>query len=128
MKPTYIYIAVIILVIGGIVLARNASDGGGVQRATAYDSFAQCIGDAGAIFYGAYWCPHCANQKELFDNSTKLPYVECSTPDGQGQTQLCIDQNITGYPTWTFADGSRVDRVMELAELSEKTSCQLPQV
>lgn len=127
MKTTYIYIGLVILVIGGLIAVRNVSNGGGADRITKYDEFAQCLGTAGAKFYGAYWCPHCGDQKALFDKSAKIPYVECSTPDGKAQQQVCIDEKIQGYPTWKFADGSVVDRVMQLDELAEKTSCVLPQ-
>src|SRR3989344_9366604 len=36
-----------------------------------YDTFAQCLTEKGAIFYGTFWCPHCKDQKELFGNSIK---------------------------------------------------------
>ena len=128
MKSTHIYIGLVVLVIGGLVFARHYSDGGGATRVTKYDEFATCLGTAGAKFYGAFWCPHCADQKALFDKSTKLPYVECSTPDSKGQTKICIDEKIEGYPTWKFADGEVIDRILQLSELSEKTSCPLPGV
>ncbi len=127
MKSTYIYIGLVILVIGGLVVARNFSDGG-ASRVTKYDDFAQCLTDKGAKFYGAFWCPHCADQKALFEKSTKLPYIECSTPDGKGQTEICVNEEIKGYPTWVFADGEKIDHVMQLSELSQKTSCALPTV
>ncbi len=95
-----------------------------------YDAFATCLKDQGAVFYGAFWCTHCQSQKKLFGSSAKLlPYVECSTADGQSQTQACKDKNIEGYPTWEFADGSRLNGEIPLAQLAEKTSCQsnLPQ-
>jgi len=92
------------------------------------DSFAQCLKDKGAVFYGAFWCPHCQNQKAMFGNSArKLPYVECSLPSGNGQTQVCIDKKIEGYPTWEFADGSRLTGEISLPTLAEKTGCSLPQ-
>jgi hypothetical protein len=91
------------------------------------DAFAQCLEDKGATFYGAFWCPHCAEQKRLFGKSeTELPYVECSTPDGQRQTQVCIDAGIQSYPTWEFADGERVTGVQQLEALAERTACELP--
>lgn len=130
MKTTYIYGALIIVIIAGLVVAKNIShrEGGQVAQTagTPYDTFAQCLGDAGAKFYGAYWCPHCQAQKKLFQNSTKLPYVECSKPNGQAQTQICIDKKITGYPTWEFKDGSRADGEQTFAQLSEKTGCAVP--
>jgi hypothetical protein len=127
MKSTYIYIILVVLVVAGLIVARNASPND-ATRVTKYDGFAQCLSDAGAIFYGAFWCPHCAEQKNLLEKSTKLPYIECSTPDGKAQTQQCIDEGIQGYPTWKFANGDVVDRVMQLSELSEKTNCELPSV
>lgn len=94
-----------------------------------YDEFATCLETAGAKFYGAFWCPHCMEQKQLFGrkSSKLLPYVECSTPDAKEQTQICIDEKITGYPTWRFSDGSEVGGTIPLATLAEKTSCVLPE-
>lgn len=90
------------------------------------DSFAQCLGEKGATFYGAFWCPHCQNQKAMFGNSERLlPYIECSTPDGNGQLQVCRDADIKGYPTWEFADGSRLSGEVRLETLAEKTGCSL---
>lgn len=93
-----------------------------------YDTFAQCIADTGAKFYGAFWCPHCQNQKAMFGKAAKkLPYVECSTPDGQSQLKICKDAGVTGYPLWTFADGTRLEGEVKLDVLAEKTACTLPQ-
>lgn len=90
------------------------------------DSFAQCLSDKGAKFYGAYWCPHCENQKKLFGASAdKLPYVECSLPGGQGQTAECRQAGIDSYPTWQFPDGSRQSGEIPLATLAQKTGCSL---
>lgn len=92
-----------------------------------YDAFAKCIASTTTKFYGAYWCPHCHNQKNEFGDAAQyLPYVECALPDGSGQTQVCIDNKITNYPTWVFPDGSRLVGETPLATLSEKTGCPLP--
>ena len=92
-----------------------------------YDTFAQCLKEKGALFYGAFWCPHCQEQKKAFGSSKKyLPYVECSTADGRAQKQICIDKKIEGYPTWTFADGTTLSGEIALEVLAEKTSCTLP--
>ena len=91
------------------------------------DSFATCLADSGATFYGAFWCPHCQNQKALFGSSAKLlPYVECSTPDGRNQLSICTDAGVTGYPTWEFANGDREGGEVSLERLSELTNCPLP--
>lgn len=92
------------------------------------DAFATCINDSGAIFYGAFWCPHCQNQKAMFGASAKLlPYVECSTPDGKSQLPVCTDAGVTGYPTWEFAGGERESGEVSLERLSELTNCPLPE-
>jgi len=93
-----------------------------------YDAFAKCLKDKDAVFYGAFWCPHCQNQKNMFGKSSKyLPYVECSTPDSRGQLKVCSDADIQGYPTWVFADASRESGEVSLEKLAEKTGCALPQ-
>ena len=128
MKSTYLYGALVVALIIGLIVIRNYSNKTTEEVVTPYDAFAQCLADAGAKFYGAYWCPHCQAQKKLLQNSRKLPYVECSTPDGKSQTQICIDEKITGYPTWKFADGSVADGEQTLEELGSKTNCALPAV
>lgn len=124
-KSTIFYILIIVLVIGGIIVF--VSKGKNESVPGKYDSFASCLKDKGATFYGAFWCPHCKAQKELFGSSVKLlSYVECSTPDASAQTQICKDKKITGYPTWEFADGTRQEGEIALEKLAEKTSCELP--
>ena len=94
------------------------------------DVFASCLAQSGAKFYGAFWCPHCANQKALFGSSAKLlPYVECSTPDGRSRLQVCTDAGVTGYPTWDFITGTTTMREsgeVSLERLSELSNCPLP--
>lgn len=100
----------------------------GSRGASALDGFASCLEEKGATFYGAFWCPHCQNQKKMFGSSARhLPYVECSTPDGRGQLGICKEKNIEGYPTWEFADGSRAGGELSLQTLRDKTGCALSQ-
>jgi hypothetical protein len=120
---TSIIIIVVIAVIGIIVNAIiNES-----KKPGEYDEFATCISDSGATFFGAFWCPHCIDQKRGFGKSEKLlSYVECSQPNRQGQLQVCIDEKIESYPTWEFADGERLTGLIPMDVLAEKTSCELP--
>lgn len=93
-----------------------------------YDEFAQCLSDKGAKFYGAFWCSHCQNQKAMFGKAAKkLPYIECSSPDGQTQLPICKDAGVQGYPMWSFADGTTIEGEVKLDVLAEKTACVLPQ-
>lgn len=92
------------------------------------DAFATCLADEGAKFYGTFWCPFCQKQKADFGRSARLlPYTECSTPDGRSQLPICTEAKVEGYPTWEFADGSRLTGKIELEVLAEKTSCVLPE-
>jgi len=94
-----------------------------------YDGFARCLKDRGVKFYGAWWCPHCEDQKEKFGASIdEVPYIECGVQgDTRAKTQVCKDANITHYPTWQFPPmGERVERVFTLQELSNRTGCSLP--
>ncbi len=116
--------AIVLIAIAGFVYFLIKTPG----KSGRLDSFATCLKDSGAVFYGAFWCPHCHDQKALFGRSVKnLPYVECSTPDGQSQKQECTDKGVKSYPTWEFQDGSRRDGVLSLQDLSDITSCVLPE-
>jgi thiol-disulfide isomerase/thioredoxin len=98
-----------------------------VSAPTPLGQFAQCLKAEGAIFYGAFWCPHCKTQKALFEDAeSELPYVECSTPDGNNQTAICKEMQIESYPTWELKNGVRAGGVLSLVELAEKTGCVAP--
>ncbi len=126
-------LAIPLIIVGAFfyfaVSKKNASSQSAVASTipTALDTFAQCIKDSGAKFYGASWCSHCQNQKKLFSNSKNLPYIECAEADGKGQAQICADAKIKGYPTWIFADGSSQSGELSFEILSQKTGCRLPQ-
>lgn len=94
-----------------------------------YVGFAQCLSQAGAKMYGAYWCPHCSKQKQLFgkEGFAKVNYIECDPRGEDPQTELCLQKKIEGYPTWELADGTRWSGETPLAELAEKTKCNLPE-
>ncbi|MDB5194395.1 MAG: hypothetical protein JWN50_409 [Parcubacteria group bacterium] len=122
-KTIWIYIIVLIIAVGGVVYLAKAPSGPGPL-----DQFATCIKDSGTKFYGAFWCPHCQATKKMFGTSASLlPYIECSTPDGNSQNATCNAAKIESYPTWEFKDGSRISGEQTLQTLAEKTSCTLPQ-
>lgn len=122
-----IFLAIIALLILGVFASVLLRADAGPVGPGVYDELAQCLTEKGATFYGAFWCPHCQTQKKMFGSSAKLlPYVECSTADGNAQTQICIDKDIASYPTWEFADGERMTGEIPLETLAEKTGCVLP--
>jgi hypothetical protein len=123
-KYTLLIIGLTIILLGGIVAfgiwrAGNVPD---------YTPLAQCMKDAGAKFYGAFWCPHCQATKKLFGKgASALPYIECSAPNTQDQLPICNEAGIKGYPTWVFADGSRLTGEQTLETLAERTNCPITQ-
>jgi len=124
-----IFSLVIVLLIVGTAATALLRGTGAPQGPGQYDEFALCLKDKGAVFYGAFWCPNCNNQKKKFGSSAKLlPYVECSLPSGKGQVQQCLDKKIESYPTWEFTDGSRLIGDTPLTQLAEKTACSLPTI
>jgi thiol-disulfide isomerase/thioredoxin len=125
MEKNKIIFMVIFIILGlGLAVGLSVFENKGPGK---YDELAQCVKNSGAKFFGAFWCPHCADQKRIFGKSAKLlPYTECSNPD-RSQNQTCIDAKITGYPTWEFKDGSRLTEVLEPTKLAELTQCTLPQ-
>jgi uncharacterized membrane protein len=90
------------------------------QSGQAEIALAQHLEKTGAIFYGAWWCPHCQDQKQLFgkEASQVIPYVECATPEGKEQTPECQKAGITGYPTWEI-NGKRLSGTKTLEELAQ---------
>mgnify|MGYP001572390960 CR=1 FL=1 len=89
--------------------------------AEALDEFAQCLAQKGATMYGAYWCPHCQNEKRAFGDSFHfVTYVECSA-----ESQKCLDAGVRKYPTWTFADGRKFEGEQGIEKLSQESGCLL---
>jgi hypothetical protein len=117
--------AIAVLILAAFALAIYL---GFRQRHKSYDDFARCISAKGARMYGAFWCPHCEEQKELFGSSFQyVNYVECGVKgDVRAQTQVCKDAGIKHYPTWEFADKSRVEGKKSFQYLSEQTTCKAP--
>jgi phage baseplate assembly protein gpV len=91
------------------------------------DDFAKCLTGKGAQMYGAWWCPHCAEQKELFGYAFQyIKYNECSLPGERTETEQCKQAGIKHFPTWQYPDGSRTEGTEPLSFLSQKTGCKLP--
>jgi len=91
------------------------------------DAFAKCLTDKQAHMYGAFWCPHCQDQKEKFDASFEyVNYTECGIEGQRGITAQCKSVGIQKFPTWFFANNEKQEAVLSLEDLSQKTGCSLP--
>ena len=110
------------------VLCCSAVSFSGSDKAK-LDEFARCITDKKAVMYGAFYCEHCKEQKDLFGDSAQyLPYVECVEKGTRKETDQCKALGIRRTPTWIFEQsGERLEgKVLSLQELSQKTGCKLP--
>ncbi|OGY55559.1 MAG: hypothetical protein A2756_01705 [Candidatus Ryanbacteria bacterium RIFCSPHIGHO2_01_FULL_48_27] len=106
-----ITIGVLVLVAVG---AAFFSRGQGGPSASQYDSFAQCLADAGLAMYGSATCPFCAQQRAMFGDSFRyVREIECDPRNPLAQTELCIAKKITHTPTWILEDteGKEVSRL-----------------
>ena len=78
---------------------------------------------AGARMYGAFWCSHCAEQKEVLGREAfaAIDYVEC-WPDGWKKggdsAPACTAAGLNGYPTWII-NGQRVEGDRSLSQLAD---------
>jgi uncharacterized membrane protein len=82
---------------------------------------ARYLTQSGAVMYGAYWCPHCRDQKAIFGPAARLlPYVECDPRGAHAEPDRCRARGIRVYPTWEFR-GRLVEGVLTLDELAQRS-------
>ncbi|HAN46338.1 MAG TPA: Vitamin K epoxide reductase [Cyanobacteria bacterium UBA8156] len=85
---------------------------------------AQHLQTTNVKMYGAFWCPHCREQKAAFGEAAALvPYVECDPRGEKAQAALCQTKNIRSYPTWEI-DGQLVEGARSLTDLAKLTGYQ----
>lgn len=90
-------------------------------------ALAQHLADSGAVFYGAYWCPRCQEQKKLFEASVgRIPYAECAPQGPNGpRTAVCAVKEINSYPTWIIGRRRHVGR-LSLESLARYSGFAVP--
>ncbi|MBS3174421.1 hypothetical protein J4440_00910 [Candidatus Woesearchaeota archaeon] len=120
-KSTIFYIALIAVFLVLAFIGYN-----NYKKPGKYDDFAKCLTEKDIKMYGAYWCPACAKQKQIFGKSFNLvQYVECGIPgDKTKQTEICNKENIGSYPTWEI-NGEKSTGVFDIQELSSITGCKI---
>ena len=84
-------------------------------------SLATYLRSSGAVMYGAFWCPHCRRQRELFGKEAfkLLNYIECDPRGYKSQYATCLTAGVNGYPSWKFGNGKVQDGEMELIEIAK---------
>jgi uncharacterized membrane protein len=106
----------------GIVAPAVTTTSGPAQLA-----LARHLREIGAKEYGAYWCPHCHDQKMLFGKEAGaiIDYVECDPRGQNSRAQLCqaAAANVKGFPTWEIKGQfySGTQSLEKLADLSGYT-------
>ena len=110
------------------IFFAGAFFGGRYYKSHKYDSFARCLTTKGTKMYGLYWCPHCADQKEMFGSSFRnIDYVECAVKDKSGElAPACKAAGVKLFPSWQFGNEAPKEGVLSLEALSDKTGCALP--
>jgi uncharacterized membrane protein len=65
---------------------------------------AKYLTESGAKMYGAWWCPHCFEQKQLFgkEASKLIPYTECAPEGNNPQSEVCAQNKVQSFPTWNI--------------------------
>lgn len=133
-KANWLSLAILVLVVAWLMVYGISNQGKSVNNNQTSNNttltsgnikaLAQCLTDKGFKLYGAFWCPHCKTQKEMFGSAVGLlNYIECSTPDGNSQTEVCNKAGIESYPTWELPDGTKVPGTKTLEELIQLSSC-----
>src|SRR5258708_4053201 len=103
------------------IFAMPSSAGSGSEAA-----LARHLRESGAVMYGAYWCPHCEEQKALFGDAARdLPYVECDPNGVNARPDLCEKAGVKAFPTWTIG-GQRREGVQSLGALADASKFQPP--
>ena len=69
--------------------------------------------------YGAYWCPYCSRQKEMFGQAfNQINEIECDPKGKNPQPNLCKSAGIRSFPTWEIK-GQLYPGMLSLEELAE---------
>ena len=106
----------------GIVAPAVTTTSGPAQLA-----LARHLREIGAKEYGAYWCPHCHDQKMLFgkEAAALIDYIECDPRGQNSRAQICqaAAANVKGFPTWEIKGQfySGTQSLEKLADLSGYT-------
>ncbi|MGP1372939.1 MAG: vitamin K epoxide reductase family protein [Almyronema sp.] len=130
-------IVAVVALVGTLGVYAPVNGGGNSQTAAAGEvgpaitttsgvaeiALADHLAAVGAKMYGAWWCPHCHDQKQLFgqEAAQAIPYIECDPQGANAQTALCqASDQIQGFPTWEvngeFYSGTQ--RLETLADVS----------
>ncbi len=83
---------------------------------------AECLTSKWVTMYGTTRCSHCQKQKELFgyEAFAKINFVDCDK-----EKNTCTLAGVQWYPTWGFADGSKLEGTQTFEALASQAGCSL---
>jgi len=90
-------------------------------------ALAKHLTEIGTKNYGAYWCPHCYDQKQLFGGEAfkLINYIECA-PDGKdARPEECQATGLRGFPAWVI-NGKLYEGTQSLETLANLSGYQGP--
>ena len=108
------------------------------------DKLASCLVEKNVKEYGAFWCPNCAKQAQMFGKSMSIlkeqgVYVECDPrcDNAQdklpaachgivGNPRLCLEKGVDKYPNWQFPNGEKLVGIQDLSQLAATAGCDFP--
>jgi uncharacterized membrane protein/glutaredoxin len=103
------------------IYAAPTGGGSGFEGA-----LARHLREQGAVMYGAYWCPHCTDQKALFGDAAKdIPYVECAKDGVNARPDLCEKAGVKSFPTWVMGTERR-EGTQSLRALADFSKFEVP--
>ncbi|RAL45802.1 hypothetical protein DM860_009666 [Cuscuta australis] len=91
-------------------------------------SLAKHLSSVGARMYGAFWCSHCQDQKQMFgkEAAALLNYVECFPTGMKKGTTMALEcelVKIEGFPMWVI-NGQVLNGEQKLSELAKVSGFQ----
>jgi hypothetical protein len=105
---------------GGVAGASTQDTKNEEKKDSAYiEKLAKFMSEKGMVMFGAYWCPHCIDQKKLFGDAVKyIDYVECDAKGPNANPDECVANKIEGYPTWMY-NGQQYGGYKSFSELAK---------
>ena len=116
----------IAILLGFFIITQNISKFTGnsiLNNSENKDDLAKCLTEKGAKMYGAYWCGHCKNQKDLFGTSFQyINHIECDAGGENANPLACQNAGIQGYPTWII-NNQQYPGEQSFDKLKQLTGC-----
>ena len=114
-KKYFIFMAIVLIIILSVLSISSY-----LKKPGAYDGFAKCLTEKGAVVYGNDYCSYTAKQLNFFGKSKEhLNYIKCIENEA-----LCDSKEVKITPTWEI-NGKSYSGVQTFETLSGVTGCEI---